>query len=253
MITGRVGACGGCVQGAMRPSRKADLKYSFEWTEFEFYPAKCSSQKSRLPRVVITAPNDPESLIRFPTFGVATKKITLTAFPAASLNGERVFNWKTPLQMWRWPKTSERFPNGFFWMDFQFEGNPPYMGRLDQTKVKALDAVTDPFFPTGGSSPSANLLYMASLRDYARGEGDKDVLLTSPAHAFAAFTLQTPCPTSATRAYVVDWALAEQRTGLRFESMEAFEEWAAQQGLTVLGVVDAASESASASESEGEE
>lgn len=240
----------------MIPSEKADLKYSFEWTEFEFYPAECSSQKSRLPRVVITAPKDPESLIRFPTFGAATKKITLTAFPAESLNGERVFNWKTPWQMWRWPKTSERFPNGFFWMDFQFQGKPPYMGRLDVTKVEALDAVTDSFFPTGGSSPSANLKYMAKLRDYARKKGDANLTMSSPDHAFAAFALQTPCPTSATRAYVVDWALAERRTGLSFPSMEAFEEWAAKQGLTVLAVVDApgggGDERASESEREGE-
>lgn len=54
--------------------------------------------------------------------------------------------------------------------------------------------------------------------------------------------------TGTARAYLVDWALAERRTGLKFESMEAFEEWAAQHGMTVLGVVDAASASASEDE-----
>lgn len=64
----------------------------------------------------------------------------------------------------------------------------------------------------------------------------------SPAKAF--YTFDALCSRQATtRAYLVDWALAERRTGLSFESMEAFEEWAAQNGMTVLGVVDAASES----------
>lgn len=83
---------------------------------------------------------------------------------------------------------------------------------------------------------------------------------TTPEEAF--FQFKSLCTsglrnTAAARAYVVDWALAERRTGFSFPSMKAFEEWAAQQGLTVLAVVDApdgGDERASeiASESEGE-
>ena len=51
----------------------------------------------------------------------------------------------------------------------------------------------------------------------------------SPAQAF--YKLMALCTEGArqtnARAYLVDWALAERRTGLKFQSMEAFEQWAA--------------------------
>jgi hypothetical protein len=78
----------------------------------------------------------------------------------------------------------------------------------------------------------------------------------SPAKAFYMF--DALCSNQATtRAYLVDWALAERRTGLSFPSMEAFEEWAAQQGLTVIAVADSPGgggerERERESESEGE-
>ena len=252
MITGRVGACGGCVQGAMRPSKKADLKYSFEWTEFEFYPAKCSSQKSRLPRVVIQHPDEKSSIL-FPEYYAAAKKITLTAFPEASLNGKRVPDgWFGDSRSWTWPNTESRirFPEqGFFWMDVKLNGRPPFMGWLHKTKTEARSVRKDYQLDTTDAQ-SLNFQYMVELRDHALKAAAEDQTEGSASKAFLEFAIQKPCPTSATRAYLVDWALAERRTGLSFESMEAFEEWAAQQGLAVLGVVDAASASASESESE---
>ena len=239
----------GVPKGAMRPSKKADLEYRFEWTKFEFYPQKCSSQKSRLPRVVIQNP-DPKSLILFPQYFAAAKKITLTAFPEASLNGERVPDgwFGADSRRWTWPNTSSGFPKqGFFWMDVELVGRPPFMGWLHKTETEARSVRKETQLDTT-SAQSLNLQYMVKLRDHALTAAAKDQTEGSPSKAFLSFAIEKPCTTSATRAYLVDWALAERRTGLSFPSMEAFQEWAAQQGLTVLGVVDAASASASEDE-----
>lgn len=242
-------------------SRVEDLKYRFEWTWFQFRPKGCSSQKSRLPSVVI-APADSELRIRFPEYFAAAKRITLTAFPKDSLNGEhawRLFGGPT----FPWPNTRSRmeFPKeGFFWMDVELDGRPPYMGWLHRTTTEARSVRAEYMLNT--TPPlSPNLQYMVKLRDHALEAAASDQTEGSPSKAFRSFAIETPCKTSATRAYLVDWALAERRTGLKFASMKAFKEWAAQRGLTVMGVVDApdgggderASESEAESETEGEE
>lgn len=234
----------------MGESEPASLRYRFEWSAFEFHPSKCPSQKSRLPRVVIE-PAVGEELIQFPQDSARAKRITMGLFPNSSLGGERVPDkwFGIDTRTWKWPNarnTPEEFqPHGFYWLDIEFTNRYRYMGWLHTTQSLAMGTGLDNYLEVF----SDNLKYVVELRKHAFKLADHETKKKSAAYAFARFLIQNPCPTSTARAYLVDWALAERRTGLSFESMEAFEEWAAQQGLTVMGVVDAAS----ASESEGEE
>lgn len=240
----------------MQASKVADLKYRFKWTKFEFHPEGCPSQKSRLPRVVIE-PAGADVVIQFPVDSARAKRITIGVFPASSLGGERVSDsWFGPdSRRWRWPNknnTPKAFQaTGFYWLDIEFTNRPRYMGWLHVTEPLAVGTGGDIYLE--GFSKK-NLDYVLQLRKRARDLAEKDKTRNSPAFAFARFAIETPCKTSTTRAYLVDWALAERRTGLSFPSMEAFEEWAAQQGLTVIAVADApGGGDERESESEGEE
>lgn len=239
----------------MAESEIEELQYEFEWTSFEFYPEWCPTIRSRLPRIVFT-PIGRERTIRFPAAGAQASRITLTSFPANSLNGERVLSWwerNLGRRTWRWPRRREGFPKeGFYWMDVVFKGAPRYMGWLDleESTVSGVNDAAD-----ASLNGPKNVDYMARLRDYAfrMSKGQEP---GSPGQAFYLRRIgaHDECkPGMTTRAYLVDWALAERRTGLSFPSMEAFEEWAAQQGLAVLAVVDTPPEAASSrSESDDE-
>jgi len=243
----------------MPESEIEQLQYEFEWTSFEFYPASCSTIRSRLPRIVFT-PIARERSIRFPN-GREASRITLTSFPANSLNGERVLSWwerNFGRQTWSWPSRNAGFPEqGFYWMDVVFEDAPRYMGWLD-LEASTVSGVNNNRASLGGPE---NVGYMARLRNYAF-QMSKGQEPDSPGQAFYHRRIEAhdECkPRMTTRAYLVDWALAERRTGLSFPSMDAFEEWAAQQGLTVIAVADAPGgggderERESEDESEGEE
>jgi len=215
-----------------------------------------------LAKVIVRANKDCEPKISFPNVKVRNKAwdgkachVSFTAFPPESYDPAMT---QTHNQRRRhpWPSKNDAWlpTDGFYWFDI----NGAIMGIVDVKFDSKGNA-------TGGGGVSVvadtapDLLflddadYLLKLLERARdraskttgwaGEAFLNVKARSPWLCY-----KTSSAFGSERAYLVDWALAERRTGLSFESMEAFEEWAAQQGLTVLGVVDGAS----ASESEGE-
>ena len=119
----------------MGESKVADLKYRFEWTKFEFHPKECSSQKSRLPRVVIE-PAVGDEVIEFPANDARAKRITIGLFPLSSLGGERVSDrWFRPdSRTWLWPNKNntpaEFRATGFYWLDIEFTNRNRYICLL---------------------------------------------------------------------------------------------------------------------------
>lgn len=178
--------------------------------------------------------------------------VKFTGFPQEALGLGKEEHSETS---YGWPAVTENgytWDRGFYWFDI----GGRVMGKIQLHPLGWLDKIdvrTRPELQPEDIKLLVKLLKAAQnpRRSWIPGSKYEGQTASEPG-ALNAFANLSPAPRECrTRAYLVDWALAERRTGLSFESMEAFEEWAAQQGLTVLGVVDAASESAS--ESEGEE
>ena len=238
-------------------------------------PSKRWHQYGRpLGKVVVRAQKGCAKKISFPEVKVRNKEwdgkacyVSFTAFPPESYDPAMVnlpttyddlASGRRPRHPWPSKKDTWLPADGFYWFDI----NGAIMGIVDVNFDSNGNA-------TGGGGVSVlantppNLLflddadYLLKLLEGARDRASKTVgwaaeafLNVKARNPFWCWKSNTSSALGSERAYLVDWALAERRTGFKFESMEAFEEWAAQQGLTVLGVVDAASASASESEDE---
>ena len=220
-----------------------------------------------LAKVVVRAQKGCAKKISFPKVKVRNKAwdgkacyVSFTAFPPESYDPAMVKIYEDQAygqgRRHPWPSKKNTWlpTDGFYWFDI----NGAIMGIVDVNFDSNGKA-------TGGGGVSVlantadNLLflddadYLLKLLERARDRASKtvgwagqaflDVKARSPWRCW-----KTSSAFGSERAYLVDWALAERRTGFKFESMEAFEEWAAQHGMTVLGVVDAASASASEDE-----
>ena len=230
-----------------------EMRIVHGWSSPRFRPKNCTNGYRRLPNVQINMTDGYTETRNIPFPGIGeVGYVGFTGFPKEALGlGEKEHD----RTRYGWPALTENgytWTRGFYWFDI----GGTVMGKIQLTSLGRLDQID---VRTKHELQPAAIKLLVKLLKAAQNpprpwivgeyEGETD----SEAGALNAFANLSPAPGECgTRAYLVDWALAERRTGLSFPSMDAFEKWAAQQGLTVIAVADAPGGGGDESESEGE-
>jgi len=238
--------------------KKEELRIVHGWSSTRFRPKNCTKgYPRRLPNVQIDMTDGYTETRNIPFPGIGdVRYVRFTGFPKEALGLGQKEHGATG---YGWPALTENgytWNRGFYWFDI----GGTVMGKIQLHPLGWLDKIDvlrDRVLQPEAIKLLVKLLKAAQNPPRPWMVGEYQGETESEPGALNAFANLSQAPGECgTRAYLVDWALAERRTGLSFPSMEAFQEWAAQQGLTVIGVADApdgGDERASESEGEGEE